>query len=250
MRKNDSDEIARLRAENESLYKRNTELEAKLADARAAAGKSRDEDEVMQMWHRRGRSERLFAARYYSRFLVGRVKSTSLWAVYVRLLTYFRRYRFISSAFRILTLVIAWIETGAVFFVSFSALLVILPIMLVLAVLTLMLALLRGRGANKKYAAVTSGKKIYVLFGTRGQMKKGSSGFLRGNAESFASEGAVCFVVSPFFFGKKGLGGRGAYVTGRNESENVYILRKNYFFLFRRKVLGKSGRQNQIIYIY
>ena len=34
MRKNDSDEIARLRAENESLYKRNTELEAKLARLR------------------------------------------------------------------------------------------------------------------------------------------------------------------------------------------------------------------------
>lgn len=250
-KKDDSDELARLRAENESLYRRNMDLEARLADLMATSGEIKDEDKVMRIWHRVGRFERLLSSRYYSRYLIRLLKSTSYWSIYSRFLTYFRRYRFLSTAFRILTLIITWIETGAVFFFSISALVIILPVSLMLSMLTLMLALLRGRSANGKFASVTRGKKVYVLFGSRGQMKKDSSGFLRENAKALASDdGTICLVVSPFFFSEKGLGGKGAYVTGRCEGNNVYLLRKNYFFLLRRAVLSKKNIYNDVICIY
>lgn len=248
MKKNGNiDELSRLRAENESLYRRIDELEARLEELQPRSLRSKEEDNVSKEWHKAIRTESLMHSKYYSKFLLREVKSTSFWAIYSRFLSYFRKYRVLSGTFRILTLIITWAETGAVFFVSVSALIIILPIMLVLSALTLMLALLRGRTANRKIAETVKDKTVYVLFGSKKQIKEKKAGFLYKNASTLASDGNICLIVSPHFFRRRGLCSKSAYVTWRCEEDGIYMLRKNYFFLLRRTVLGKK---EDVVYIY
>lgn len=248
-----SEELARLRAENEGLYHRIDELEVKLSRMGSERGEKTGDDSVSHEWYKEVRQSRLMSVKYYPRYLVELIKSTSVYNVYLRILAYFRRFRLFSTIFRVLTKIVIWAETSAVFIVSFSAvILIVLPVTGVLFVASLLIALFGSKKANERIADAINGKKVYVFFGNRRQMKKNGaeSSFFYENVRSFASEGSVCLVVSPYFFRKNGFGGKGAYFTERNEYGSVYMVRRNYYFVLRRTVLGAKNVADDLIFIY
>lgn len=248
-----SAELAKLRAENESLYHRIDELEVKLLKMKSDGGAMAGGDGVSHEWYKEVRQSRLMSVKYYPRYLIELVKSTSFYNVYMRILAYFRRFRLFSTIFKVLTKIVIWAETSAVFIVSFSAvILIVLPVTGVLFIASLLIALFGSKKANERVADAVNGKKVYVFFGNRRQMKKNGaeSSFFYENVRSFASEGSVCLVVSPYFFRKSGFGGEGAYFTERNEYGGVYMVRRNYYFVLRRTVLGAKNGARDITFVY
>lgn len=204
-------------------------------------------------WQKEIKQSRLMSFKYYPRYLLELVKSTSVYGIYTRILAYFRRYRLFSTIFKILTKVIVWAETSAVFIVSFSAtVIIVLPLTALLFVVSLLAALLGSRKANERLAAeIASRKRIYVFFGHKKQVKKGTENdFFAENVKNMASDGSLSLVISPHLVGTSGVGGAGAYFTARKESENVYMVRKNYYFVLYRTLLLKRENRDKIRLIY
>ena len=73
--------------------------------------------------------------------------------------------------------------------------------------------------------------------------------FFRANACAMAAEkGVTVLVVSPYLLSARGLGGRGGYFTARKEADGLYLVRKHYFFILRRRVLDTLKCPTTLIY--
>ena len=55
------------------------------------------------------------------------------------------------------------------------------------------------------------------------------------------------FVISPYAWSSKGLGGHGFYLNARQESPHLFLLRRHYFFFFKR--LLNSQKTKRIIVV-
>ncbi len=243
--------LERLSEENSLLHKRNAELENEILRLRSASMLRRDRsgDETEKLWWIEGREEILMKSRSYPRYIFSLVKSNSLWLFVLRWLSHFRRFRLLSIVFRWITKIIVLAESGVAFLAWFSFMLIALPVLAVISLASLTVALFRSKNANTFFREELRGKKVYILFSHKKQLeKKRASNFFSENVQDLASDGSVVFVVSPYFFGKKGLGGRSFYVTARKESTNIYLVRKNYFFMLRRRVIDKTA--GEVITIY
>ncbi len=237
MKKN---KAVQLEKENIMLCKRIDELEAELSRLRAEAFLGKRGDKKKTFAAETG-SDRVLGAGSYPAYLFRLIKSTSLWAVFGKWAVRFRRFRLFSTALRIITKIVILAESGVAFVALFSAMVVILPFVLILSAASLLVAMIRSRSANRFFAEKLKDKKVYILFAGKKQLSKNgrSRSFFDVNARDLADENSVCFIVSPYFFSRKGLGKRDFYVTARFEDENLYIVRKSYFFMLRRKVINR-----------
>ena len=55
-------------------------------------------------------------------------------------------------------------------------------------------------------------------------------------------------VVSPYPVSPRGLGGKGSFFTARKEAEGIYLVRRHYFFMLRKRVLDAMGQNITMIY--
>lgn len=240
-----------LRRENARLYRRIEELETALARARSesgAKGQSGGAEAGAGQFHAAIRRLRLFSAGGYGRYVAALVQTTSLWAQCQRVRLYLRRYRLLTTVFRVATRVVTLAETSAVFLVWLSVSLVLLPILVLLMLMTLFFAFVRSDDTNRRLRTVLTGERVVLVPAERRQLK--NSGYFRAMVKDFAADGAICLVISPYFFAPRGLGGKGYYVTARREYERVYLVRKHYYFAMRRALLGKRNVAADVTYVY
>ena len=243
-------EYKALKRENRRLRHRIEELEAENARLRSDIGLKSGGDGIATLWWLEGRRERLMSVRNYPKYLISLVKSTSFWLLCQRGLSFFRKFRLISWILRIVTRIVIWAETSVAFIAWISATIVILPFLALLSAASLFIALFRSKNANKHFEELLGGKKVYILFASKKQLSKRGEkvGFFVQNVRELALRDSVCIVVSPHFFGREGIGGSDFYVTARKESENIYMVRKNYYFMLRRVVIERVA--SEIICIY
>ena len=91
-----------------------------------------------------------------------------------------------------------------------------------------------------------SAKNIFVFLPARNDEE---SSFFRGNCLEFASKkDCAVLIVSPYYIFKKGLGGKKFFFSLREDSKNVYIVRRYAFFYLRNRLLDKADRQT--VYFY
>ena len=153
------------------------------------------------------------------------------------LFLYIRRLRTIALILRILTLLFTVLQTGALVLLSAALFLVILPILAILMLTVLLGAWIGSGRANKRLSKELKGKKIYILF-----LTPQKNPFLEGNAKDLASRGDAVVVVSPYTISPKGLSGsKKLYFTAREEFPSVFLIRRYYFFSFRKHVAKKDG---------
>lgn len=165
----------------------------------------------------------------YAYALVTHATWFTLWQ---NLLSYLRKFRMITFLFRTAAFLVTVLETGAFVLLTTALFLVILPLSGALMLGILLTALLESRITNRNMRRVLRGKRIYFLFGTRGE-----NAFLEGNARDLARrEDVAVAVISPYWFSGKGFGKSGFYCTVRREDEDLYLIRRYYFFLLRRCV--------------
>ncbi|MEE0969144.1 MAG: hypothetical protein U0M06_07225 [Clostridia bacterium] len=248
----DNTEIERLEEENIHLHRRNAELEAEILRLRSESltKTTKGADENEKLWFIEGRGELLMKSRSYPRYLAALIKSNTLWLMIQKGLAHLRRFRLLSGILKILTRIVVLAESGVAFLAWFSVMIVVLPVLGVLSLVSLSVALLRSRNANNFFRSEIKDKNVYILFAHKKQLasRPRKSAFFYENVKDLTSDGSVCFVVSPYFFGRKGLGGDDFYVTARKEKDNIYLVRKNYFFMLRRRVI--STHASSVVTIY
>lgn len=208
----DKDEIRRLKKENHDLKKKLYKLETEHANS----------DEA-------GEDAKCFAAHNYFSYLLAKIKQKKFFPTFEK---YFRNSLWVTRIFRLGVLLYQYIQAGAFVILYTAAFILVIPIILAAAALTLIIALiLRNKNAKLLFGEI----KNDVVFLIATDKDNFSRMTLRQMAEKH--EGASVLIVSPFFLNKSGIGeDERMYVCFRKEEDNVFILRNYFFFYFRRRL--------------
>ena len=138
-----------------------------------------------------------------------------------------------------------YLQAGAFFILYTAAFIIFIPITLAVAVITLAVTLIL-RERNGK-----------VLLGL---LKKDTAIIIPENKEAFnrsaieekiaEHEGKSVLIVTPYFLEKKGIGeSKQMFVCYRKERDNVYILRRYFFFYFRKRMKKEQTFDTSEVFI-
>lgn len=216
----EKNELKRLRRENRALRKRIRAME---------------QQNTPSAGHTHADSATAFDAENYFSYLLSRLRQKSLFARAERISHYFRSSIFVTRLFRYGMLIYRYLQAGAFVLVYTALFILVIPILLSIALVTLAITLvLRKKNADRLIAAcIAHGTQVRFL------LPLGKDNFdadvLRTEAAKTPS--ANVLIVSPFFFRRRGIGTReDMYVCYRNEGKNRMILRKYFFFYLRRRM--------------
>lgn len=180
----------------------------------------------------------------YSVALIRRSRPVRLWERYVK---YIRRFRVITTAFRLLPWILLLISTHTLLYAVTAVAAILVPLLL-LALLSLAAsALIRYRDVNRIMERQLAKKTVFVLFPQRGQEL--SARFWRANVLNLAAGSSACAViVSPFFLSRRGLRNSPFYFNVREEAPRVFIVRRHYFYSLKKHVFKQHV--SRLIFIY
>lgn len=171
------------------------------------------------------------ARRHFFAYAYHAVTAAPLYHLWQSVLAFVRRFRLIAFLLRLLGILIAALQTGALVLLTTALFLIILPLLLLLGLGVLLTALVDSRRANRHFGRELKGKTVYVLF-----LHTSSSAFLQQNVADLSHRGAV-LLISAHWLAPDGWSKSGFYCTARKEATNIYWIRKYYFYQLRRHVL-------------
>ena len=159
----------------------------------------------------------------------------SIFGYFKKITDWLRRFRLVAFLIKGIGILLAVLQTGTALLLSTLLLLVALPLLTALLLGILLTALLESGKSNRRLLEVTKEHRVYVLFPT-----DDCNDFLRANALSLAKkENTTVIIVSPYWIHARGIRDGPFYFTRRREAENVYLIRRYYFFSLRRHVLDQ-----------
>lgn len=181
------------------------------------------------------RSNNIFSYWYNS------LKSTGIWNVISKCAKHIRRYFFISRLIKIITAIIAVIETSATLIIVATGFLVALPFILLALGFTALLGIFSYRKYDPKIERdIKIAKKIIFIEAKKGFYRKRSA-YLNRMARCFRDEGALVFVVS------KGLH-TDRFLSARKADRDLWVIRLGYYYHLKKRFL--KDKDNIITYIY
>ena len=179
--------------------------------------------------HETAMNAKRFQKRTYFGFLAKIVTDSSLFGFFSRMVAYMRRLQVVRIVATVLTVILTTAVVSAVYVAA-------LPFLIAATAIGLIVAGLTSRVMNRIMRRELTGRRVRVFIAPDRLSLDRDSFYIR-NLHSMAEEGVSVILVSPSTFSSKGLGGRGPYFTARREAADLYIVRKHYYFLLRRRVL-------------
>ena len=187
------------------------------------------------------RNRKITAHRFFFGYAYDLFTHAPLYTHWQTLLTHIRRFRTVAFLLRILTILVTVLQTGALVVLATALFLVVLPLLAALMLGILLTALLESRRTNRRLQKQAKGKRVCVLF-----MSNEENAFLEHNAKNLCARGFFVVIVSPYWISSKGLADKRFYCTAREEYRNIVLIRRYYFFSFRKHVLQNSDA----LYLY
>ncbi len=231
-------EIQRLRRENARLSR----------IAYESSDRENTDNGTLRLFSELCASQRSMNVTNYPKYIYKGIKDSSAYGIWMRILTYFRRFRLASTIIRVSTWIITLVQSSAVFIVSTAIFVVMIPALIVAALAMGIAALTHGASLNRKFASLVQNKKIYIFFPPASHRAEQYS-FIRVTAEQLAeNKDNFIFIVSPHFVSSHILGDKRLYMTSKQLSDNIYCIRKHYYFTLRKKVLSSLSDNTRYIF--
>ncbi len=175
-------------------------------------------------------------------------KSTTPVKIFKRIYRYFRRFTLIRTVILVSSYIFTFLGTGIAFIVITAIFLVIMPLFALICFAFVFASLLDRKKTHKKMSEALGEKNVFVFLPARNDSFE-KSNFFRGNCLELASKkDCAVLIVSPYYILKKGIGGKNFFFSVREESKNIYIIRRYAFFYLRKRLLDTSDRQT--VYFY
>jgi len=219
-------EIRRLKKENRYLKKKLYKLETKMHSDNEDASKNAE----------------CFSAGNYFSFLFSKLKQKKFFPIFQK---YFKNSLWVTRIFRWGVLIYQYLQAGAFVILYTAAFILIIPVFLAIAILTLVSALiLRNKSARLLFGEITD-DVIFIIPKDKDTFNKAVICEL---CEKHNEK--TVLIISPFFFSKKGIGkSPRMYVCFRKECKNVFILRNYFFFYFRRRLKTEKNCSTEEVYL-
>ena len=184
---------------------------------------------------------RRFAKKSYIGYLVSTVKESALGGMIRRVSRYLRRLRLVRTLTAILSTLLLSLLIPTV-------MLTVIPVIALLTLGALLGVIFSARAANHRMEELLKGKQIRVLV-LPDQITFREGTFAERSALDMArDENVAVIVVTPRLLSTRGLGGEGMFFSFRKETDNLYLVRRGYYFILRRRVLDVINPDYTVIY--
>ncbi len=185
---------------------------------------------------------RRFSKRNYFLFLIHSVKESTLGLLIRRMARYFRRLRLFRNIAMITGAVLAAVLLSAFFITA-------IPFLLLFLGVSLFAIMFRARNANRRMKeALTNVSRIRVIF-FHEQITFKENSFSERSATAMAEDkDTAVVVVTPRLWSTAGLGGKGMYFTAREEKPRLFLVRRGYYFILKRKVMAALSADITLMY--
>ena len=196
-----------------------------------------------RLMHSAQQRARLLRTQSYPHYLWHSLRESKVYRRIVLFWSNFRRYRLISRIITIVATFLTVMGTGALTVLLTLLFLLILPIALLLISGTMLLGFFRREHQNRFLRTFVNGHTVYLFFPE--ELRENSFSGATMHQLSCRANSTV-FVISPYTWSSKGLGGHGFYINARRESEHLFVLRRHYFFFFRH-LLATAETQRIVV---
>lgn len=198
-------EYRALKRENRALRRQIKSLQLKLDSSERAQKdirsllKFNDKRDYYDNIAERKNTEMLTRSENYFVYLYKTVKFSSIYGIFDRLITYFRRIRLIGTVVNVMTFILTLLRTGTMIIVYAVLILLFVPITLLLSALVPTISVIFSSKSNKSMRAQLSGKEIYIFNPSRNSGFE-ESAFFSANVKSLANlDNSAVLIVSPYF---------------------------------------------------
>lgn len=204
-----------------------------------------DQDESgKRMMHAAQQRARLLRTQSYPHYLWHSLKESKAYRRIVLFWVNFRRYRLISRIITIVATFLTVMGTGALTVLFVLLFLLILPIVLLPISGTMLLGFFRREHQNRILRTFVSGHTVYLFFPE--ELRENSFSSATMHQLSRCSNSTV-FVISPYTWSSRGVGGQGFYINARCEGDHLFVLRRHYFFFFRHLLTSLETQRIVVI---
>lgn len=183
-----------------------------------------------------------FSKKSYLGYLIQTFKSSTIGMVFRRIARFFRRFRLARRIAAVVAAILVTLFLSA-FFIA------LLPFLIILLTATLLAVVMGARAANRRMRReLQEIRQLRVVIGAE-QLTFEDNTFGERSAKAMASlPHTAVLVVTPRLWSAKGLGGRGLFFTVRREADGLYLVRRGYYFILRRRVLDGLSCDISIMY--
>lgn len=191
----------------------------------------------------------LFERRNFASYLFGTFKSRTFFLYYQKFIYILKKYTFVTTTLKVLLFLWTLLQSSALFVLFTGSIAIIAPFTIFFSYVAIFLTFLGRKKLNRRMMQTLKDKKITVFYPPKGQAFASHSYFKSFVSSAASSPDSVVVVVSPYYFNAKGLSkSKKYYLAVRFESDNVILIRKHYFFTFKKHVL--SGASDNVTYIF
>ncbi|NLK39222.1 MAG: hypothetical protein GX303_03090 [Clostridiales bacterium] len=234
---------ARLWQENRRLRRRVAELEKKLG-----INQENEDSRADEHFNELTAAYLLYRNQNYFSYLFSQIKRTTLWTRTDRIIKYSRFYLFLSRTFKTFMTITLWLQTSAAFLIIATGAVTVIPIIAILSAIALITTWIYRRRSNRRLVREIGNREVTVFIVTNEKNFNEGTYFRKLVAHTSQDGERIVFVVSPYFWSLRGLGGRGIFACARRESDNVWLLRNYYYFFFKRTILSRLSDRTTYVY--
>jgi len=141
------------------------------------------------------------------------------------------------------------IETATLFVVSTSAFLVLLVLTVLASHSLALITFATRKRRTEEYRTLFEGKTVTLFYPPKHRAFEKDSFFSGMVAEMASADNSISVIVSPFMFKSTGLNkSKKAYLNAREDGENIIIVRRNYYFSLKKKIIDTKAASVTEIY--
>ena len=199
-------------------------------------------------FYKRARHSTLAEENTLFSFLKEWIRTAAFYRTWEQILKYFRRFRVVSTAFRLFPWILLLISTHTILYAVAASAVVLLPLFVISLISFFASTSIRYKKANQAMRHYLQNQTVYVLFPERA--REFSSGtFWRYNVMDLAMrENTSVVIVSPFLFSSRGMFHKSFYFNLRMEQTRIFLVRHHYFFSLKKHVLLTCTRRSIFLY--
>ncbi len=242
-------QMRKLTIQNKKLTREVDNLKQEIEMLQGKGGRLWGTGKYRSSFRQRADNEAMFSKKSYPSFVWSHLMHTSFFNTYKRILSYIRKYAFITMTIKILTFVFVFIEAVIFFIISTSAFIISVLITFLLSHILMLLGMFTRKKQNKKNRILLTDKDIVIFFPPKGRAFDEASYFKFLVGEYASKRNCTVLVVSPFLINSKGLfSEKKPYHSVRHDAKNVLLVRRSYYFNLRKRVIDDTARSITEIY--
>lgn len=243
---NNSDEISKLKREisklKQELLKEKQKKSLFGANTKRRSLKLGKNDDL---WDYKINSVSVYSESSYVKTVIAFVKSSTFYRLWIGFLTFFRRFRMLTYISAFISYALALIGTGALLLVYLSATALFFIASALFFLTLLALASSDIKKSNKLLSDYLINKDLYVFFASGNRALSQKSFFFQNALEFSNIQNSSVLIVTPSLFSR--IKSR-RFLALRKERENLFIIRKYYYFSFKKRVLPKLSGNITVIF--